>query len=168
MYSEQLNVVMSNEDNFVIKPKQNCYWHPGMNFDSSLDTDRINPRHTHQEALKIVIPDESKRNTNDIISHSLEMVQLWMECLDDLWERNKNIVSETILKHRSITLLKYDGIKELQKTRTEGLCKNHRKEYFDKLLGDHQCSVEDLIVLITALISPAHNLHCDISDWTHN
>jgi len=86
------------------------------------------------------------------------MIQLWTENLDDLWERNKYIATETVLKHRLITVLKYDGINELQTLLTEGLCK--------KLLQEHQCSVGDLIDLNIAPISPDHNLQCDISDWT--
>jgi len=40
------------------------------------------------------------------------------------------------------------------------------KEYSDELLQEHQCSIGDLIDLNIAPISQAHNLQCDISNWT--
>ena len=94
------------------------------------------------------------------------MIQLWTENLDDLWERNKYIATETVLKHRLITVLKYDGMNELQMLLPEDLCKKCMKEYFDKLPQEHQCSIGDLIDLNIAPISLDHNLQCDISDWT--
>ena len=114
LYQEKLNVIISNEENFVTKPEHECYWLPGKNFDQTLDKDRINPRHSRQKALKIVIPDESKGNAFAIVEFLLHMIQLWIEYLDDLWERNKYIASETVLKHPLITVLKYDGNNRFQ------------------------------------------------------
>jgi len=115
---KKLNVIISNEANFVTKPEHefqcHCHWLPGKNFDQTLDKDRINPRHSRQKALEIVIPDESKGNAFAIVEFLLHMIQLWIEYLDDLWERNKYIASETVLKHPLITVLKYDGNNRFQ------------------------------------------------------
>ena len=73
--------------------------------------------------MEIEIPDEPEGNAHAIVDFSLDMVQLWTDHFDDLWERNKYIASETVLKHRLITVLNYDGINELRTLLAEGLCK---------------------------------------------
>ena len=84
-----------------------------------------------------------------------------------LWDINKFIATETVLKHHSIASLKYDGIDDLQKLLSEGLCKKPMRDHFQKLLHENECSVEGLIDWKSLPISPYHNLQCEISDWTH-
>ena len=69
------------------------------------------------------IPDKSGTNP-ELLEYSINLVKLWSENLAYLWDRNKFIATETVLKHHSITTLKYDGIDDLQKLLSEGLCKN--------------------------------------------
>ena len=103
-------------------PEHECHWLPDKHFNQILDEHHISPRLTFQKALDIQIPDEPEKNPA-LVKLSLILVQLWTENLADLWERNKFIAAETVLKHPSITALKYDGIDALQKLLTEGLCK---------------------------------------------
>ena len=72
-----------------------------------------------------------------LLEVSLNLVKLWTENLADLCFRNKFIAAQTLLKHPSITALKYDDIDALQKLLTEGLCKktwrNTSKNSFMKI-----------------------------------
>ena len=70
-----------------------------------MEKERINPRLTFQEVLAIEIPDESDENGHELVEYSLVMIQLWTEYLDGLWERNKYIAAENVLKHRLIAVL---------------------------------------------------------------
>ena len=122
LYREKVNDYISNEANFVTKPEHECHWLPGKYFHLNLDEHRINPQLTLQKVLDIQIPDESENNPA-LLELSLNLVKLWTENLADLWDRNNFIAAQNLLKHPSITALKYDGIDALQKSLTEGLCK---------------------------------------------
>ena len=111
-------------------------------------------------------PDESGTDPV-LLEQSIKLIKLWSENLAYLWDRNKFITTETVLKDHSITALKYDGIDDLQKLLSKGLCKKTMRDFFQKQLHDNQRSVEGLIDLKSVPISPYHNLQCEISDWTH-
>ena len=83
-----------------------------------------------------------------LLELSISLVQLWTENLADLWDRKKFIASETVLKHPSITALKYDGLDALQKLLTEGLCKKNMKDHFQKQLHENQWSVDGLCMYV--------------------
>jgi len=122
LYREKCNDYISNEANFVTKPEHECHWLPGKYFHPNLDEHRINPQLTFQKVLDIQILDESGKNPA-LLELIINLVKLWTENLADLWDRNKFIAAQNLLKHPSITALKNDGIDALQKSLTEGLCK---------------------------------------------
>jgi len=112
LYREKVNGYISNEANFVT-------------INQNLDEHCISPRLTFQKALDIQIQDEPEQK-RALVESSLVLAQLWTENLADLLERNKFIAAETVLKHHSITALKYDGIDALHKLLTKGLFKKPR------------------------------------------
>ena len=96
----------------MTKPEHECHWLPGKYFHQNLDEDRIDPQHTFKKLLNIQIPDESGTNPG-LLQYSINLVKVWSENLAYLWDRNKFIAAETVLKHHSITALKSDGIDAL-------------------------------------------------------
>ena len=143
LYREKVNDYISNEANFVTKPEHECHWHP-TTFDQKLDENRIHPQETVE---KLSANPEKSATSSELLEYSLNLVKLWTEKLAYLWDRNKFIAAETVLKHHSIASLKYDGIDDLQKLLSEGLCKKPMRDFFQKQLHENQCSVEGLIDL---------------------
>ena len=165
LFKEKLNAYIINEANFVTKPEHECHWHPSYHFHQKLDKNRIDPQDTFEKLL--AIPDKLGTNP-ELLEYAINLVKLWSENLAYLWDRNKFIAAETVLKHHSITALKYDGIDALQKLLTEGLSKKPMRVFFQKHLYENQCSVEGLIDLKSVSVFPYHNLQCEILDWTYH
>ena len=164
LYREKINIIISDTANFVTKPEHECHWLPGITFNQTLDEDRISHRLAIQKLFDLQIPHESETNPA-LLELSISLVQLWTENLADLCDRNKFIASETVLKHPSITALKYDGLDALQKLLTEGLCKKNMKDHFQKQLHENQWSVDGLIDLkmsqFIRLDPPSLSSNCD-------
>ena len=128
MYKEKLNAYIINEANFVTKPKHECHWLPGQ-FDPKLDENCIDP----QQPLEKLLATPDKSGTDPVLlEQSIKLIKLWSENLAYLWDRNKFIAAETVLKDHSITALKYDGIDDLQKLLSKGLCKKTMRDFFQK------------------------------------
>ena len=96
MYKEKLNSYIINKANFVTKPEHECHWLPGK-FDQKLDENCIDPQQTFEKLL--AIPDKSGTNPA-LLEYSINLIKLWSENLAYLWDRNKFIAAETVLKHQ--------------------------------------------------------------------
>jgi len=144
----------------VTKSEHECHWLPGQ-LDPKLDENRIDPQETFENLC--AIPDKLGTRL-ELLEYSINLVKLWTEKLAYLWDRNKFIAAESVLKHHSIASLKYDGIDDLQKLLSKALCKKPMRDFFQKQLHENECSVEGLIDWKSLPISPYHNLQCEVSD----